>query len=59
MATKSITKNVVMRSKPLAKGFVRALENAEGKSSKHVEMSKTVHVLTGDKLQEIFGKDGK
>ena len=36
MATKSITKNVVIRSKPLARNFVRAVENAEGKSSKNV-----------------------
>lgn len=56
MATKSITKNVVMRSKPLAENFVRALENAQGKVSKPVELQKTVHELKGDTLREIFGK---
>ena len=52
MATKSITKNVVIRSKPLARNFVRALENAEGKSSKNV----VVHEIKGDALREMFGK---
>lgn len=55
MATKSITKNVVVRSKPLARNFIKAVENAQGKSSKTVVMSKTVHELKGDKLKEIFG----
>ena len=56
MATKSITKNVVIRSKPLARNFVRALENAEGKSSKNVVVDKTVHEIKGDALREMFGK---
>ena len=56
MATKSITKNVVIRSKPLARNFVRALENAEGKSSKNVVVDKTVHEIKGDVLREMFGK---
>lgn len=55
MATKSITKNVVLRSKPLARNFIRAVENAEGKSSKTVAISKTVHELKGPALKEIFG----
>lgn len=54
MATKSITKNVVIRSKPLARNFVRALENAEGKSSKTVVVDKTVHEIKGDALRDIF-----
>lgn len=56
MATKSITKNVVIRSKPLARNFVRALENAEGKSSKTVVVDKTVHEIKGDALHEMFKK---
>lgn len=56
MATKSITKNVVIRSKPLARNFVRALENAEGKSSKNVVVDKTVHEIKGDGLRVMFGK---
>ena len=57
MATKSITKNVVLRTKPLAKNFIRAVENAENKSSKTVVMSKTVHELKGQTLKEIFGPE--
>ena len=48
MATKSITKNVVVRSKPLARNFIRAVENARGKTSKDVVISKTVHSLKGE-----------
>ena len=55
MATKSITKNVVLRSKPLARNFIRAVENADGKSIKTVAISKTVHELKGPALKEIFG----
>ena len=47
MATKSITKNVVIRTKPLARNFVRALENA---------VDKTVHEIKGDTLREMFEK---
>ena len=57
MATKSITKNVVVRSKPLARNFIRAVENAQGKTSKDVVISKTVHTLKGEKLKDIFGAD--
>lgn len=57
MATKSITKNVVVRSKPLARNFIRAVENAQGKSSKNVVMTKTVHEIKGSKLKDIFGGD--
>ena len=57
MATKSITKNVVVRSKPLAKNFIRAVENAHGKASKEVVISKTVHTLKGETLKDIFGTD--
>lgn len=56
MATKSITKNVVIRTKPLARNFVRALENAEGKSSKTVAVDKTVHEIKGNTLREMFEK---
>lgn len=56
MATKSITKNVVIRTKPLTRNFVRALENAEGKSSKTVVVDKTVHEIKGDTLREMFEK---
>ncbi len=59
MATKSMTKNVVIRSKPLARNFIRAIEDASKKSSKDVVISRTVHEIKGDKLKELFGKEHK
>ncbi len=56
MATKSITKNVVIRSKPLARNFVRALAHAEGKSSKNVVVDQTVHEIKGEALRDMFVK---
>lgn len=54
MATKSITKDVVMRSKPLARSLIQALENAEAKQSQVVTYDKTVHVIPASKLREMF-----
>ena len=56
MATKSITKNVVIRTKPLARNLERAQEIAEGKSSKTDVVDKTVHEIKGDTLREMFEK---
>lgn len=56
MATKSITKSVVMRTKPLARNFIKALESAEGKQSKPVTYDRPVNEVKGEKLQEIFKK---
>ena len=56
MATKSMTKNVVVRSKPLARNFIRAVENAERKTGKDVLMSRSVHELKGSVLKEMFSK---
>ena len=49
MATKSILKNVSITDKRLAKGLLSALENAEKKQSKMVELKR--------RLEEIKGKD--
>lgn len=56
MATKSMMKNVVVRTAPLAKSFIRAVENAEGKKSKEVIMSRGVREIKGDTLKAMFGK---
>lgn len=56
MATKSMTKNVVVRSKPLARNFIRAVENAERKTGKDVFMTRSVHELKGSVLKEMFSK---
>ena len=41
MATKSILKNVDIKDKKLGKSLVIALENAAGKHSKEVTLSRT------------------
>ena len=57
MATKSITKNVVIRSKPLARNFVRAFGKMQReRAAKNVVVDKTVHEIKGDALREMFGK---
>lgn len=56
MATKSIMKNVDIRDKKLCRAFVDALENAEGKKSKEVVLSRTFKEISGDKIKKIFGE---
>ena len=55
MATKSIIKNVDIKTPKLRKNFVEALENAENKKSKQVIISRTISTVTGDKIKELFG----
>jgi hypothetical protein len=55
MATKSILKNVDIKEKKLGKSLVVALENAAGKRSKNVTLSRTYSDIRGDKIKEIFG----
>ena len=56
MATKSILKDVVIRSKPLEVNFINALENAKGKASKDVKIDRKVSDIKGDALREMFKK---
>lgn len=56
MATKSILKNVDIKEKKLGKSLVVALENAEGKRSKNVHLSRTYEDVRGDKLRSILKK---
>lgn len=56
MATKSILKNVDIKQKKLGKSLIVALENASGKTSKNVSLSRTYSDVRGEKIQEIFGK---
>lgn len=55
MATKSIYKNVSIKSRPLGKGLVLALENAKNKKSKEVVLSKKCQSIHKDKIKELFG----
>ena len=56
MATKSILKNVDLKDKKLGKSLVIALENAAGKHSKNVQLTRTYEDVRGDKLRSILGK---
>ena len=56
MATKSILKNVDIKEKKLGKSLVVALENAAGKKSRNVTLSRTYSDVHGDKIREIFGQ---
>lgn len=56
MATKSILKNVDIKSPKLGKSLVVALENASGKKTKNVTLSRTYSEAHGEKLKDIFGK---
>lgn len=56
MATKSILKNVDIKDKKLGKSLVIALENAAGKHSKEVTLSRTYEDVRGEKLRSILHK---
>lgn len=56
MATKSILKNVDIKDKKLGKSLVIALENAAGKKSKEVQLSRTYEDVRGEKLRSFFNK---
>lgn len=56
MATKSILKSVDIKDKKLSKSLVVALENASGKRSKNVQLSRTYEDVRGEKLRSIINK---
>ena len=55
MATKSILKNVSITDKRLAKGLLSALENAEKKQSKAVELKIRLEEVKGEDIKEALG----
>lgn len=55
MATKSILKNIDIKDKKLGKSLLSALENASGKSSKEVEMTRTYTDVHGEKIKDVLG----
>lgn len=57
MATKSILKNIVFRDKKSAGMFIRALDKAQTKSAKPVEISKTVNYVQPDQIDKLFKKE--
>lgn len=56
MATKSILKDVRFKDKSLCRGFASALENAKGKQSKKVVISRTCMTIPRDKIKSFFGE---
>lgn len=57
MATKSFLKNITIKNRTLANAFINALENAEGKGRKKVELDKSVETVKDDeKIRKIFNK---
>ncbi|ELC8463709.1 MAG: hypothetical protein E6278_12545 [Clostridium perfringens] len=55
MATRSIYKNVNLRSRELTRGLVNALEHGRGKKSKVVELSKSFEEVKGEDIKKYFG----
>lgn len=55
MATKSILKEVRFKDRKLCNGFASALENAKGKKSKEVVISRTCVNISKDKINDFFG----
>lgn len=55
MATKSILKEVRFKDRNLCRGFASALENAKGKKSKDVTMSRTVTDVKKTDVKKFFG----
>jgi hypothetical protein len=56
MATKSIYKNVVIKDKRLSKNLVSALENAQNKGSKEIQLSKSYREITKCQIKDLFGE---
>lgn len=54
MATKSITKNITIRTSHSALKLARALENAKGKKAQDVVYSKQVVELKKDDIAKLF-----
>ena len=57
MATKSFLKNITIKSKASASAFIKALEHAEGKKRKVVDVDKGIEtVKDSEKIRKIFNK---
>jgi len=54
MATKSIYKNVVIKDTQLKKNLVLALENAQKKTSKKVQLSKPCRSIKKEQVKDFF-----
>lgn len=57
MATKSVLKNVDIKTKNSALALVNALENAKGKSAQPVINQRTFLDASKDEIRKMFGGD--
>lgn len=55
MATGSIYTNINIKGKKAVARFVAAVENAQGKSSKHVVQTKLYTEVKGEDVKKLFG----
>lgn len=54
MATSTILRDVNIKEKHQARSFIRALENAENKAAKKVELGCSCEVVKGEKIRNMF-----
>lgn len=57
MATKSIYKNVTVTDKSFGRALISALESAEKKKTKKVDIKKPFSEATKEQIKEIFGEN--
>ena len=55
MATKSMYKNIKIKSKPLAHSFIRALENAQNFTNERAIPNVKVQDVKKEKIKDFFG----
>lgn len=55
MATKSVLKNIDIKSRDSALALVNALENAKGKRTQFVEKTRTFSDASRDEIHKMFG----
>ncbi len=59
MATKSISKNIVIKDRQLTRNLASALENAQNKGNKSVTLSKSCVEIKKDQIKDFWGDPSK
>ena len=57
MATNSILKNIRIKDKRLARGFIAALERARIKKAKDVDIPHKIQRLDKQQIRSVFGDE--
>lgn len=57
MATKSVLKNVDIKTRDAATALVNALENAKGKHTRYFEKSRMFSDAGRDEIRKMFGAE--